>query len=319
MGRPSKVRKDRTSLVIATVLHALLIGGIAYWAYKTGQIEKIRQAYLTYVRGEKKEKKEEPKPIQQKPVAPKQLPPINQGLSPAASSGNRRAVASDAPAAAGGETFFLDTRKQVTGPSTASTGATINVQTKVVAPPPVSRPTLQASRPSTIKAALLERAQATANIESFSSEQISKTGVSDAGDIVGKVAGATVVDGKFAIIRGLPERYASATLNGGEIPSADPYRKSVQLDLFPAGMIDKVIVVKTFTPDQPGGFTGGAIDIIAKSFPERFQFSLSAGVGYNSQATFNDGFLTYSGGGTDWLGWDDGKRGSRPRPQPLRT
>lgn len=85
--------------------------------------------------------------------------------------------------------------------------------------------------------------------------------------MVAKVTGTTIVEGKFVVVRGLSDRYTSTTLNGADVPTADPYRKSVQLDLFPTAMIDSIVVSKTFTPEQPGGFTGGAIDIVTKSFP----------------------------------------------------
>jgi hypothetical protein len=94
MPGPRKHKQDRTSFLIAVGLHVVLIGGVVFWAYKTGKLEQMRQAVLQYVRSEKKEKKEESKPIQQKAAAPTKLPPINQGLPPSsASSGTRRAVA----------------------------------------------------------------------------------------------------------------------------------------------------------------------------------------------------------------------------------
>ncbi|MCX8091608.1 MAG: TonB-dependent receptor, partial [Verrucomicrobiae bacterium] len=159
---------------------------------------------------------------------------------------------------------------------------------------------------------LIERKESAALVDALGSDFLSRVGVGDAAEAVSKVTGATVVDGKFAVIRGLSDRYTSATLNGGEVPSADPYRKAVQLDLFPAEMISQVSVKKTFTPDQPGGFTGGAIDLTTKSFPEEFSFKMSGGAAYNTQATFNEDFLSYRGGGTDWAGMDDGWR-AEPR------
>lgn len=155
---------------------------------------------------------------------------------------------------------------------------------------------------------LQERQQASALIEAIGSEQFSRVGAGDAADIVSKVPGITVTDGKNPVVRGLNERYVGVQLNGAEVPSADPYRKSAQLDVFPAKLIDRVIVNKTFTPDQPGNFTGGGVNVLTKSFPERFFASFEGGVEYNTRATFNDQFLTYTGGGSDWLGLDDGTR-----------
>jgi TonB-dependent receptor len=155
---------------------------------------------------------------------------------------------------------------------------------------------------------LIERQHASGLMDAIGSDQFSRLGVGDAAEAMAKVTGTTIVDGKFAVIRGLSDRYTSATLNGGEVPSADPYRKAVQLDLFPSEMIGSIAVSKTFTPDQPGGFTGGAIDIVTKSFPEKFGFKTSVGVAFNTESAFNDEFLTYEGGKHDWAGMDDGTR-----------
>jgi len=309
MARKTRTRKDRTSLVISLVFHGLLIAGVVYWAHKSEQLEKIRQVLLQYAGEKKKQKKEEPKPIQQKAQPPK-LPPINQGLPQQSSGGSRRAVAVDAPSATG-ESFFQDTHRQVQGPSTAgSDGAPKPPPAKIVLPPPpvIPRPAFGPPPASTVKQLLADRAKAAASIEAVGAEQISKAGASDAGAAVTKVAGATIVEGKFAVIRGLSDRYISTTLNGANIPSADPYRQSASLDLFPSQVIEKVVASKTFTPDQPGAFTGGGIDIVTRSFPENAFLSASIGTAYNTQSSLNDHFLTYKGGAVDWAGMDDGSR-----------
>jgi hypothetical protein len=307
MPRKTGEKKDRTSLVISLVLHLIIIAGVGYWAWKSGVAEKVARKILGIVRTEKQEKKPDA-PVQTR-TPPPQLPKINEGLPPPPSSGTRRAVAADAPDAAG-DSFFQDTRKQVAGPGGASGGPTQRLEVpKILTPPP--KPTVPAFKPagpSTIKELYVERAKAAAATEGFGSEQIAKTGVSDAGAIIGKVSGATVVDGKFAVIRGLSDRYVTTTFNGAEIPSADPYRRAASLDLFPAQIIDKVNVAKTFTPDQPGTYTGGGINIVSKSFPERPFINVSVGGAYNTRATGNEDFLTYDGGSRDWLGMDDGSR-----------
>jgi outer membrane receptor protein involved in Fe transport len=155
---------------------------------------------------------------------------------------------------------------------------------------------------------LQDRQEAAALVDALGADFIARVGAWDAAEAVSKVTGTTIVAGKFAVVRGLADRYTIAMLNGGEIPSADPYRKAAQLDQFPAGMIERIEVSKTFTPDQPGGFTGGAINIVSRSFPEAFAFTTQVGVGYNTAATLQDGFLTTKGGSTDWLGMDDGYR-----------
>lgn len=325
MSKPRKIRKDRTSLVISLVLHVVIILGVGYWMHKTGKLEALKQTILKLAQGEKKEKSvKEIKAITPKTAPrPSQLPKINEGVAPppATSGGTRRAVVSDAPDAVGGGTFFVDSRAQGEGPSTpgkAAAAPATNAPPKVVAPasPPPAPPKVTFAPPpkATIKQLFQERAKEAASTEAFGTEQISKTGVSDAGAIVNKVSGAAIVDGKFAVIRGLSDRYVTTTFNGGEIPSADPYRRSASLDLFPAQVIDRVVVAKTFTPDQQGAFTGGGINIVSKSFPDRPFRSLSLGGAYNTQTTGNQQFLAYKGGGLDWLGMDDG---SRAIPAPL--
>jgi TonB-dependent receptor len=155
---------------------------------------------------------------------------------------------------------------------------------------------------------LVERQNSSTMMEALGSDFLSRVGAGNAAESLTKVSGATIVDGKFAVIRGLSDRYVSTTLNGANIPSADPYRQSASLDLFPSQVIDRVVVAKTFTPDQPGAFTGGGIDIVTKAFPEKPFLSVSLGGTYNPQANLNDRFLTYPGGRLDWAGVDGGER-----------
>ena len=155
---------------------------------------------------------------------------------------------------------------------------------------------------------MIERQNSSAMVEALGSEFLSRLGAGNAAESISKVSGATIVDGKSAVIRGLNDRYISTTLNGANIPSADPYRQSASLDLFPSQVIDRVVVAKTFTPDQPGTYTGGGIDIVTKSFPEKPFLSLSIGGVYNANANLNDQFLTYKGGALDWTAMDDGGR-----------
>ena len=155
---------------------------------------------------------------------------------------------------------------------------------------------------------MIERQNSSAMVEALGSEFISRLGAANAAESISKVSGATIVDGKSAVIRGLNDRYISTTLNGANIPSADPYRQSASLDMFPSQVIDRVVVAKTFTPDQPGTYTGGGIDIVTKSFPEKRFLSLSLGGAFNQNANLNGQFLTYKGGGLDWAATDDGGR-----------
>lgn len=145
-------------------------------------------------------------------------------------------------------------------------------------------------------------------VSGLSSEMLSRLVVSDAAEGVSKVTGVTVVGGKFAVIRGLSDRYTTTTLNGAQVPSADPDRQAAQLDLFPSSMIERIEIHKTFTPDMPGGFTGGAVNIVPKSFPEEFQFQYTVGGSYNSYSSFRNNFYQSERGALDIVGFDDGTR-----------
>jgi outer membrane receptor protein involved in Fe transport len=140
----------------------------------------------------------------------------------------------------------------------------------------------------------------------ISQQEITSLGIGTAAGALKKVTGTTVVDGKYVYVRGLGDRYSATTINGLRLPSIDPYRNSAQLDLIPTSILDNISASKTFSPDLPGDFTGGSVDIKIKALPERFIWGVSASVGYNNQANLQDNFLTFDAGGSAGLGFNDG-------------
>jgi len=160
------------------------------------------------------------------------------------------------------------------------------------------------------EASLLKaRQKSLAVSDAVSAEAISKAGSGNAAEAMKQVTGASVVGGKYVYVRGLGDRYTSTQLNGAELPSTDPAKRAASIDIIPTNLIDNIQTVKSFTPDKPGNFSGGTVDIKTKDFPEDFNFSFSMSSSYNSQTTFNDnGPLSHSGGNLDWLGMDDGSR-----------
>ena len=157
-------------------------------------------------------------------------------------------------------------------------------------------------------AMLTERRKSTALSDGISGIEISKAGASNAADAMKKVTGATVTNGKYIYVRGLGERYNITLLDGAEIPSTDPDKRTVPMDIFPSSLIENITAIKTFSPDLPGTFSGGCINIVTKESSGKPTLSVSASGSYNSQTTFRDDFLTYEGGKLDWLGFDDGTR-----------
>lgn len=153
----------------------------------------------------------------------------------------------------------------------------------------------------------LTRQRSAAMGDSVGRGEISKTPDKDAAQAAQRVVGATIVDGRFVYVRGLGDRYANAQLNGAPLPSPEPDRQAVPLDLFPSLVLESLTIAKTFTPDKPGDFAGGSVRIKTRDLPEEFLFKASLGVGFNTQATFQDR-LGYRGSNTDWLGFDGGTR-----------
>ncbi|MDZ4728765.1 MAG: TonB-dependent receptor [Xanthomonadales bacterium] len=158
-----------------------------------------------------------------------------------------------------------------------------------------------------LAAVLEERKEDIAVGNILASEQISKAGDSDAASALKRVTGLTIVGGRFIYVRGLGERYSSTLLNGANIPSPDPVRRVVPLDLFPSGIIDSIAVQKGFTPDLPAEFGGGTVLLRTKHLPEEGFFEAELDIGYRDGTTGKSG-LRYDGGGSDWTGYDDGTR-----------
>ncbi len=155
---------------------------------------------------------------------------------------------------------------------------------------------------------LVLRQEIPALTSSVSAEFMSQAGAGDAAAALNLVSGATVQDGKYAVVRGLPDRYVNSQMNSVRLPSADPDKRAVQLDQFPSAVIESVRVTKTFTPDQQGDASGGAVNIILKSVPKENILKFSSSVGYNTQVRDRKDFLTYRGGGVGFLGQEAGSR-----------
>lgn len=145
--------------------------------------------------------------------------------------------------------------------------------------------------------------------DGISAQEINRIGFSNSAESMKQVTGASVENGSYIVMRGLGDRYSISSMDGATLPTTNPYRNSASLDLIPTSMVDNIVVKKTFSPDMPGNFSGGAVDITTKSLPDQYYLKLSTSVTYNDQTTFNDNFL---GDPIDnsygRLGFDDGSR-----------
>ncbi len=158
-----------------------------------------------------------------------------------------------------------------------------------------------------VEAALSYQRSATNVVSGVSAQEIARTPDSDASEAVRRVSSASVVDDKYVYVRGLGERYSTALLDNVLLPTPEPEKRVVPLDLFPTSMIESVFTVKSFTADLPGNFAGGLVNIQTKDIPDEGFFRLTTGVGYNTNYDDED-VVTYAGGDLDWLGIDDGTR-----------
>ncbi|MBA3662831.1 MAG: carboxypeptidase-like regulatory domain-containing protein [Bacteroidetes bacterium] len=143
--------------------------------------------------------------------------------------------------------------------------------------------------------------------DGISAETIRRSPDRNTSDVLKRVSGVTIQDDKFVIVRGLNERYNASYLNGAPLPSTEPDRKAFAFNLFPANMLDNIVVNKTATPDMPSEFAGGIVQVNTKSIPEKNFLSFTIGGGYNTITTGKEK-ITYAGGKLDKFGFDDGSR-----------
>lgn len=158
-----------------------------------------------------------------------------------------------------------------------------------------------------VNALLTLQKNSTTISDGISADLIRKTPDRNTSDALRRVSGVTIQNNKFAIIRGLSDRYNNALINGTPLPSTEVDRRTFSFDLIPSALLDNIIVLKTAQPDMPGDFAGGIIRVNTKDIPEENFISLGGSLGYNANTTFKDWYSSQKGG-TDWLGYDDGTR-----------
>ena len=144
-------------------------------------------------------------------------------------------------------------------------------------------------------------------VDGVSAELISRNNSSDGADVLKRMAGVTLSEGKYAYIRGIGDRYNNTLLNGSPLPSTDPEKKSFSYDMFPASLIENLFTSKTATPDKPADFAGGLTEIMTIEFPSELIVEASHATAYDARSNVTD-YVTYHGGNLDWLGQDDGTR-----------
>lgn len=160
---------------------------------------------------------------------------------------------------------------------------------------------------SSATAQLVERKNAQVITDNMGAQEMRANGDSDAAAAMQRVTGLSLVDNQYVFVRGLGERYSNTTLAGSVIPTTEPDKKVVPLDLFPTGLVDSVQVAKTYSPDKSAEFAGGLVQIVPLKFPRRPVLDFSYGTNVYSTATGKDIPLSPVGS-RDWLGYDNGAR-----------
>ncbi|MXO59978.1 TonB-dependent receptor [Altererythrobacter salegens] len=148
----------------------------------------------------------------------------------------------------------------------------------------------------------------------LSAAEIARTGEGDIAGALSRVTGLSVVGNGFVYVRGLGDRYSLALLNGSPLPSPEPLKRVVPLDLFPTGLLSSSLVQKSYSANYPGEFGGGVINLTTKAVPRDAFLTVSVGASGDSITTFHTG-LTYYGSSSDWTGYDNGNRDTPPALQ----
>lgn len=145
------------------------------------------------------------------------------------------------------------------------------------------------------------------SLDYISAETMKKTGDANISAAVARVSGVSTNSGGLITVRGAGDRFIKTNLNGLRIPTLDPLTNNLKLDMFPASLIDNVVLVKTASPDLPGDWASAYISVETKDYPDHLQVNIETAAGYNTQSTFKE-YISTEKSSTDWLGFDGGYR-----------
>lgn len=163
------------------------------------------------------------------------------------------------------------------------------------------------ARRNTEAAAIEMAKQASVTVNTISAQEITRTQDSNAGEVIRRVPGVSLIDEKFVMVRGLSQRYNNVWLNGGAVPSSEADSRAFSFDIIPSGQIDNLVIVKSPSAEYPSDFSGGFIQINTKEIPAENYFSLLVGGNWNDATHLAD-FSYSKGSATDFLGFDNGLR-----------
>jgi TonB-dependent receptor len=141
----------------------------------------------------------------------------------------------------------------------------------------------------------------------ISGQQITKSQDRDASEVIRRVPGITIFNGKFVVVRGLNQRYNSVFLNNASTPSSETDTRAFSFDIIPSSLLDNIMIYKTPSPELPADFSGAFINITTKNNPSRNSVEVTYNASFRENTSLNE-FTKYKGGSLDFLGIDDGAR-----------
>lgn len=144
-------------------------------------------------------------------------------------------------------------------------------------------------------------------VSNVSAQEISRTQDTNAGEVIRRVPGVSLIDDKFVMVRGLSQRYNNVWVNGGAVPSSEADSRAFSFDIIPSSQIDNLTIVKSPTAEYPADYSGGFIIVNTKEIPAENSFNIAVGGNWNTSSAFQN-FSYSKGSGTDFLGFDNGLR-----------
>lgn len=144
-------------------------------------------------------------------------------------------------------------------------------------------------------------------VSNVSAQEISRTQDTNAGEVIRRVPGVSLIDDKFVMVRGLSQRYNNVWVNGGAVPSSEADSRAFSFDIIPSSQIDNLTIVKSPTAEYPADYSGGFIIVNTKEIPAENSFNIAVGGNWNTSSAFKD-FSYSKGSGTDFLGFDNDLR-----------
>lgn len=186
--------------------------------------------------------------------------------------------------------YYSYTTKEITEIEVkANAVTTVNVQLEEASSQTLNQVVITATLKQESVSTLYARQRTNVSIsDGISADQIKRSPDRNTSEVLKRVSGTSIQDNKFVIVRGLSDRYNATLLNNAILPSSEPDRKAFSFDIIPSSMIDNIVINKTASPDLPGDFSGGVIQVLTKDIPSENYLLVSAGSGYNSQSTFKN-------------------------------